>query len=103
MLERGDIDIVLLDVMLPGEDGFSICRLARAEGVTTPILVLTARDAVEDRIRGLDAGADDYVAKPFAEDELAARVRALLRRTQSAGAGARNRMRRRMRRGASII
>ena len=78
---RGTYDVAIVDVMLPGRDGFSICRLARAEGVSTPILVLTARDAVEDRIRGLDAGADDYVAKPFAEAELAARVRALLRRT----------------------
>ena len=79
-LLRGTYDVAIVDVMLPGRDGFSVCRSARAEGITTPILVLTARDAVEDRIRGLDAGADDYVAKPFAEDELAARLRALLRR-----------------------
>jgi DNA-binding response OmpR family regulator len=79
-LLRGTYDVAIVDVMLPGRDGFAICRNARSEGVSTPILVLTARDAVEDRIRGLDAGADDYVAKPFAEDELAARVRALLRR-----------------------
>lgn len=79
-LLRGTYDLAIVDVMLPGRDGFAICRSARAEGIATPILVLTARDGVEDRIRGLDAGADDYVAKPFAEEELAARVRALVRR-----------------------
>jgi DNA-binding response OmpR family regulator len=79
-LLRGAYDVAIVDVMLPGRDGFALCRAARSEGVGTPILMLTARDAVEDRIRGLDAGADDYVAKPFAEDELSARLRALLRR-----------------------
>ncbi|MGP6192052.1 MAG: response regulator transcription factor [Vulcanimicrobiaceae bacterium] len=79
-LLRGAYDAAVVDVMLPGRDGFSICREARAEGITTPLLILTARDAVEDRIRGLDAGADDYLIKPFSEDELAARLRALLRR-----------------------
>ena len=77
---RGSYDVAIVDVVLPKRDGFSICRAARAEGVQTPLLVLTARDAVEDRIRGLDSGADDYLIKPFAEEELAARIRALLRR-----------------------
>jgi DNA-binding response OmpR family regulator len=77
---RGTYDMAIVDVVLPKRDGFSLCRTARSEGVQTPLLVLTARDAVEDRIRGLDSGADDYLIKPFAEDELSARVRALLRR-----------------------
>lgn len=72
--------VIVLDVMLPDADGFSVCRSLRARGDWTPILMLTARDAIEDRIRGLDGGADDYVAKPFSFDELAARVRALARR-----------------------
>jgi DNA-binding response OmpR family regulator len=79
-LLRGSYDAAIVDVLLPKRDGFSICRAARAEGVATPLLILTARDAVEDRIRGLDAGADDYLIKPFVE-ELAARLRALLRRS----------------------
>jgi two-component system OmpR family response regulator len=81
-LLRGSYDIAIVDVMLPRRDGFSICREARAEGVVTPLLILTARDAVEDRIRGLDAGADDYLIKPFSDEELAARLRALLRRAE---------------------
>jgi two-component system OmpR family response regulator len=76
-------DVIVLDVMLPGRDGFSICRELRAAGVWTPVLMLTARDAVEDRIRGLDAGADDYLVKPFAFGELLARLRALVRRGPS--------------------
>jgi DNA-binding response OmpR family regulator len=76
----GGYDVAIVDVALPGRDGFSICRAARAERIATPVLMLTARDAVEDRIRGLDAGADDYLIKPFDAEELAARVRALLRR-----------------------
>jgi DNA-binding response OmpR family regulator len=80
MLLRGTYDAAVVDVVLPGRDGFAICRDARAEGIATPVLFLTARDAVEDRVRGLDAGADDYLVKPFIEDELLARLRALLRR-----------------------
>src|SRR5580704_15115274 len=79
---RGSYDVAIVDVVLPKRDGFSICRAARSEGVQTPLLVLTARDAVEDRIRGLDSGADDYLIKPFVEEELAARIRALLRRAE---------------------
>ena len=75
-----DYDTIVLDVMLPGRDGFSICRQLRDRGRWAPILMLTARDAVEDRIRGLDAGADDYLVKPFAFGELLARVRAMVRR-----------------------
>lgn len=75
-----DYDVVLMDIMLPGEDGLSVVRRARADGVTSPILFLTARDAVEDRVTGLDAGGDDYLVKPFALDELMARIRVLGRR-----------------------
>src|SRR3954471_19640862 len=73
-------DLVLLDVMLPRLDGFATCRRLRERGATMAILMLTARDDVEDRVRGLDAGADDYLCKPFSLDELVARVRALERR-----------------------
>ena len=73
-------DAVVLDVMLPGTSGVDLCRRLREEGRWVPVLMLTARDAVEDRIRGLDAGADDYLTKPFSLGELAARVRALIRR-----------------------
>jgi DNA-binding response OmpR family regulator len=73
-------DVVVLDIMLPGIDGLEVCRRLRQSGSTTPVLMLTARDAVEDRVRGLDTGADDYLVKPFAVSELMARVRALTRR-----------------------
>src|SRR5690242_17074683 len=73
-------DAVVLDVLLPGIDGFETCRRLRAEGTWTPVLLLTARDAVEDRIAGLDGGADDYLTKPFSFGELMARLRALARR-----------------------
>jgi two-component system OmpR family response regulator len=73
-------DAIVLDVMLPGADGFEICRRLRRDGVWTPVLMLTARDAVDDRVGGLDAGADDYLTKPFAFEELLARLRALTRR-----------------------
>src|SRR3954462_9337016 len=78
---RDDVyDLVLLDVMLPRLDGFATCRRMRDRGAAMPILMLTARDDVDDRVRGLDAGADDYLCKPFSLHELLARVRALLRR-----------------------
>ena len=73
-------DLIVLDVMLPGLDGFELCRQLRAAGRRAPVLMLTARDAVDDRVTGLDSGADDYLVKPFAFRELLARVRALLRR-----------------------
>jgi two-component system, OmpR family, response regulator len=73
-------DAIVLDVMLPGVDGFGTCRELRSAGVWSPVLMLTARDAVEDRIVGLDAGADDYLSKPFSFGELLARLRALVRR-----------------------
>lgn len=76
----GSYDVVVLDVMLPEVDGIEICRQMRAESVMSPVLMLTARGAVEDRVRGLNAGADDYLTKPFAMEELLARINALLRR-----------------------
>lgn len=79
-LLRQSYDAAIVDVGLPGMDGFDVARSARAQGVGTPILMLTARDAVEDRVAGLDCGADDYLVKPFVEEELVARVRAILRR-----------------------
>lgn len=79
-LLRQTYDAAIVDVVLPHRDGFAIACAARSEGVQTPMLMLTARDAVEDRVRGLDSGADDYLVKPFEEEELIARVRALLRR-----------------------
>jgi two-component system copper resistance phosphate regulon response regulator CusR len=75
-----EFDVMILDVMLPGGSGFELCRELRRDGCSTPILMLTARDAVDDRVTGLDAGADDYLTKPFALQELQARVRALARR-----------------------
>lgn len=81
-------DVIVLDLMLPGRDGYSVARELRAKGRTTPILMLTARDAIPDRVAGLDAGADDYLVKPFALSELLARLRALDRRARmSAGEG----------------
>jgi two-component system, OmpR family, response regulator len=73
-------DAIVLDVMLPGLDGFGVCAALRRDGVWVPVLMLTARDAVSDRIRGLDGGADDYLTKPFSLEELLARLRALIRR-----------------------
>jgi two-component system OmpR family response regulator len=80
MAEATEYDAIVLDVMLPGVDGFEVCRRLRDEGVWTPILMLTARDAVRDRVAGLDVGADDYLIKPFSYAELLARLRALVRR-----------------------
>ena len=80
------MDAIVLDVLMPKRDGLEVCRELRARGDRTPILMLTARDAVQDRVDGLDAGADDYVVKPFALDELLARLRALLRRTNGEAA-----------------
>lgn len=73
-------DVIILDVMLPEKDGFSLCRDLRRQGVHSPVLMLTARDTVDDRVEGLDSGADDYLVKPFSMNELRARLRALLRR-----------------------
>jgi two-component system OmpR family response regulator len=80
MAQAVEYDAIVLDVMLPELDGFQVCRRLRAEGVWSPVLMLTARDAVEDRVAGLDAGADDYLPKPFSFAELLARLRALARR-----------------------
>jgi two-component system, OmpR family, response regulator MprA len=79
-IERATPDLVVLDVAMPGIDGLAVCRRLRQKGLATPVLLLTARDDVSDRVAGLDAGADDYLVKPFATAELLARVRALLRR-----------------------
>ena len=81
-----NFDLVILDVMLPGQDGFAICRELRRRGLTVPIMMLSARGVLEDRVRGLDSGADDYLTKPFEFAELSARVRALLRRQRPAAA-----------------
>jgi DNA-binding response OmpR family regulator len=80
MAETNSYDLIILDVMLPKKDGVETCQELRAARIDVPILMLTAKDAVEDRVRGLDSGADDYMVKPFAFNELLARVRALLRR-----------------------
>jgi two-component system, OmpR family, response regulator len=82
MAASAPYDALVLDVMLPGIDGFETCRRLRADGVWAPVLLLTARDAVEDRVAGLDGGADDYLTKPFSFAELSARLRALVRRGQ---------------------
>jgi len=79
-INLGRFDVIILDIMLPGGNGFDFCRELRTLGIATPILMLTARDAVDDRVRGLEAGADDYLTKPFAFRELLARVRVLARR-----------------------
>lgn len=84
LAEVNDYDLIILDVMLPKKNGINVCKEIRDRGVATPVLMLTARDSVEDKVRGLDAGADDYLSKPFAFDELLARVRALLRRRSEA-------------------
>jgi two-component system response regulator MprA len=84
LAENGQLDAVVLDILMPGIDGLDVCRQLRRRGNSVPVLMLTARDAVGDRVEGLDAGADDYVVKPFALEELLARLRALLRRISPA-------------------
>lgn len=83
LVSTEEFDLVILDLMLPGRDGLQVLSTLRKRGMATPVLVLTARDAVEDRVQGLDSGADDYLVKPFAFPELSARIRALLRRGRS--------------------
>jgi two-component system response regulator MprA len=83
LAQNGEPDAVVLDILMPRMDGLEVCRRLRREGHSLPVLMLTARDEVENRVAGLDAGADDYVTKPFALEELLARLRALLRRTTS--------------------
>jgi len=85
LLAEARLDAVVLDVAMPGIDGLEVCKRLREAGDRTPVLMLTARDEVDDRVAGLDAGADDYLVKPFALKELKARLRALLRRTGGAG------------------
>ena len=85
ILAEGVVDAIVLDVMMPRIDGLEVCRRLRAAGDRTPVLMLTARDAIDDRVAGLDAGADDYLVKPFALRELNARLRALLRRVDPGG------------------
>jgi two-component system response regulator MprA len=85
LAEREAPDLVVLDVAMPGLDGLAVCRRLRAKGIAASILMLTARDAVSDRVEGLEAGADDYLVKPFAIEELVARLRALARRGQDRG------------------
>jgi two-component system, OmpR family, response regulator MprA len=82
-LARSPVDLIVLDVLMPMVDGFDVCRRLRQRGDATPVLVLTARDAIDDRVTGLEAGADDYLVKPFALRELLARVGALLRRSKA--------------------
>lgn len=82
LVNAEEFDLVILDLMLPGRDGLQVLSTLRKRGLETPVLILTARDAIEDRVQGLDKGADDYLVKPFAFPELLARVRALLRRTE---------------------
>ena len=85
LMDGGSVfDLIIPDVMMPGRDGFAVCRELRTRGVRAPVLMLTAMDALEDRVKGLDSGADDYLAKPFAFPELLARLRALSRRSPSA-------------------
>jgi heavy metal response regulator len=83
LAENEEFDLIILDILLPKLDGFELCSRLRAKGNTTPILMLTAKDDIEDRVHGLDIGADDYLVKPFAFEELVARIRALLRRQKN--------------------
>ena len=79
---ENEYDLIILDIMLPKKNGISVCRELRSKGINTPIIILTAKDTVVDKVTGLDVGADDYLSKPFSFDELLARIRALLRRSQ---------------------
>jgi two-component system copper resistance phosphate regulon response regulator CusR len=106
----GDFDLFVLDVMLPGRNGIEVLSAMRKRGFETPVLLLTAKDAIEDRVRGLDAGADDYLVKPFAFSEFLARIRALLRRGKRETAGVlsfqdlhMDRVSRKVRRGPQIL
>ncbi|MCL4541217.1 MAG: response regulator transcription factor [Chloroflexi bacterium] len=111
LIHKHTFDVLILDVMLPGWSGIELCRRLRAAGMRTPILLLTARDAISDRVQGLDAGADDYLVKPFALEELLARVRALSRRSDGYIDGDQlqvgdliiNTARREVRRGSKVI
>ncbi|MGG1532501.1 response regulator transcription factor [Brevibacillus agri] len=85
LVQRGIYDLLVLDIMMPGMDGLTLVKTLRAKGMMTPVLFLTAKDSVKARVEGLDAGADDYLVKPFAAEELTARVRALLRRNGKTG------------------
>ncbi len=85
--EAASYDAIILDIMLPRKDGIAVCRSLRSRKINTPILMLTARDTIEDRVQGLDSGADDYMVKPFALHELLARLRALMRRTAADKSG----------------
>jgi len=87
MATMGAYEVIILDIMLPEKDGLAVCRDLRNKRINTPILMLTARDALDDRVSGLDSGADDYLVKPFEVDELRARIRALLRRESSNKSG----------------
>lgn len=89
LAQREIYDVIVLDIMLPGKSGLEILKTIRNNGITTPVLLLTARDAVEDRVLGLDSGADDYLVKPFATPELLARIRALSRRIDTTYTGGR--------------
>lgn len=84
LARQNTYDLIIMDIMMPIRDGLTVCRNLRSSGIQTPVLMLTAKDAVEDRVAGLDSGADDYLIKPFAFEELAARVRSLLRRPPAA-------------------
>jgi len=83
-VNHGEYDLVILDVMLPGINGVDLCRASRRAGISVPILMLTARDSTQDKVRGLDSGADDYLVKPFDFEELLARMRTILRRPEAA-------------------
>lgn len=84
LMHHMDYDVIVLDLMLPKKNGFEVCKEIRESGITTPVLILTARDTIDDKVLALDSGADDYLVKPFSFDELLARVRALLRRPKEA-------------------